>query len=54
MARSLSDLVNIHAEGIYKCNLNVKMNMIIKNMNCVELNTKIVTALLNTQTLKMI
>ena len=34
--------------------LNVKMNIITKNAKRVELNTKIVTAFLNTQTLKII
>ena len=30
------------------------MNIIIKNVKCVELNTKIATIFLNTQNLKMI
>ena len=34
--------------------LNVKMNLIINNVKRVELNTKIATDFLNTQTLKMI
>ena len=34
--------------------LNVNMDMIIKNAKHVELDTKIVSAVLNTQTLKMI
>ena len=34
--------------------LNVKMNMIIKNAKRVELNTNIVDAFLNTQTLNII
>ena len=34
--------------------LNVNMDMIIKNAKHVELDTKIVSAILNTQTLKMI
>ena len=34
--------------------LNVKMNIITKNAKRVELNTKIATAFLNTQTLKII
>ena len=34
--------------------LNVNMDMIIKIVKHVELNTKIVSAVLNTQTLKMI
>ena len=33
--------------------LNVKMNIIIKSLKCVELNLTIVTAFLNTQALKM-
>ena len=34
--------------------LNAKMNTIIKHAKCVELSTKIVSVVLNTQTLKMI
>ena len=34
--------------------LNVNTDMMIKNLKLVELNTKIVTAFLDTQTLKMI
>ena len=34
--------------------LNVNMDMIIKNVNHAELNTKIESAFLNTQTLKII
>ena len=34
--------------------LDVKMNMIIKNMKYVELNTKITTAFLKTKTLNLI
>ena len=34
--------------------LNANMVMIIKNVKCVELNTRIVSVVLNTQTLKMI
>ena len=34
--------------------LNVKADMIIKNVKLVELNTKIINAVLNTQTLNMI
>ena len=34
--------------------LNVKADMIIKNVKLAELNTKIINAVLNTQTLNMI
>ena len=34
--------------------LDVKMNMIIKNVKCVELNTKITIAFLKTKTLNLI
>ena len=50
MASSISNLVNYFAKGIHK----IKCNIIIKNMKLVELNTKIVSAFLNTQTLKII
>ena len=52
MASSLSNLVNIISlkESI---ELNVKVNIILKNAKRVELNTKIATALLNTKTLKI-
>ena len=50
MASSISNLVNNFAKGIHK----IKCNIIIKNMKLVELNTKIASAFLNTQTLKII
>ena len=52
MACSLSDLVNNLLEGIHK--LHVNTDKITKNVRLVELNTKITTAFLNTQTLKMV
>ena len=51
MARSLSNLANSIAEGTHE--LNVNMNIIINIIKGLE-NTKIVSAVLNTQTLKMI
>ena len=52
MAKSLSNLVNNLAEDIHKVNVNTVM--IIKNVKRVELNTKTVSAALNTEMLKMI
>ena len=51
MVSSLSNLVNKLAEGIHKIKCPDTM---IKKLDLVETNTKIVTAFLNTQTLKMI
>ena len=52
MGKSLSILVDNLAEGIHenKC----KQNMETQNSKRVELNTKIVSAVTNTETLKMI
>ena len=52
MARSLPNFVNNLAEGIHK----IKCKSEHDNKKCerVELNTKVATAFLNTQTLKMI
>ena len=52
MAWSLSNFVNNLAEGIHK----IKCESEHDNKKCerVELNTKVPTAFLNTQTLKMI
>ena len=52
MASSLSNLVDNLAKRIH--GLNVNMDITIKISKPVELNTKIVSAVLNTQTLKMI
>ena len=52
MASSLSNLVDNLAEGIHK--VKCKMNMKIKNMKRLKLNTKIVSVTSNTQTVKMI
>ena len=52
MATSLAKLADNLAEEILK--LNANMDTIIKNVVRVELNTKIVSAVLNTQMLKMI
>ena len=52
MASSLSRLADNFAEGIHEIKCN--MDMIIKNVNCVKLNTKIVSAALMTHTRKMI
>ena len=51
MASSLSNLVNNLAEFI---KLNINTDMIIKTVKLSELNTKFVSAALNTQVLKMI
>ena len=51
MARSLSNLANSIAKGTHE--LNVNMNIIINIIKGLE-NTKIISAVLNTQTLKMI
>ena len=48
MARSLSSLVDNLAERIHKIKLNI--DMIIKNVKCMKLNTKIVSDILNTET----
>ena len=48
--RSLSNLVNNFTEGVHKLTINI-MDVIIKNVKHVELNTKIARAVLNTQTL---
>ena len=53
MASSLSNLVNITLLKEFK-ELNIKKGMIIKYVKYVELNIKIVSVFLNTQTLKMI
>ena len=53
MASYLSNLVNL-AKGIHKPNLDVDTDIITKNVERVELNTKIVSAVLNTKTLKLI
>ena len=52
MASSLSSLVDNLGEGIHK--INVNMDMILKNVKRAESNLKLVSAALNTQTLKMI
>ena len=52
MASSLSNLVDNLAEGIHK--VKCKINMKIKNMKRLKLNTKIVSVTSNTQTVKMI
>ena len=52
MATSLAKLADNLAEEILK--LNANMDTIIKNVVRVELNTKIVSTVLNTQMLKMI
>ena len=52
MASSLSNLADNLAEGLHK--INMIINTIIKNAKLVELITKIVIAVLNTQMLKMI
>ena len=55
MARLLSNLVDNRATGIDNIELlNVNMDMIIKNVKNKKLNTKIVSAIWNIQTLKMI
>ena len=46
MTSSWSNLANSFAEEIHK--IRVKMNITIKNVKCVKLNTKIATAFLNT------
>ena len=51
MAGSLSNLVNNLAEGFLK--LYVNMNMMIKYVKLVKLNTNIASAFLNTQALKV-
>ena len=51
MASPLSNLVNNHAEGFIE--LNVNMEMIIKNVKHAELITKIVIAFLNPKTLEI-
>ena len=48
MTDSLSNLVNNLVQG------NVNMDTITKNVKLVDVDTKIATALLNTQFLKMI
>ena len=48
MARSLSSLADNLAERIHKIKLNT--DMIIKNVKCMKLNTKIVSDILNTET----
>ena len=52
MASSLLNVVDNLAEGIHK--KNADMYMILKNAKSMELNSKIVSAVLNTQTLRMI
>ena len=52
MTSSLSILVNNLTEGIHKTKLN--MDTMIKNVKLVELNTKIASVFLNTQTFKMV
>ena len=54
MGRSLSNRANNLAEGIHKIKCNNGHNDNKKNMKLAELNTKITTVFLNTQTLKMI
>ena len=49
MATLLSNLVNNLAEEIHKI---VNMHMMIKNLKFAELNTKIASVVLNTQTLQ--
>ena len=51
MASSLSNPVNNFAEGIHK--IKYKNEHDNKNVKRVELNTKIVSAFLNTKTLKI-
>ena len=51
MATSLSNLVDNLARFT---KLNLNMDMIMKNVTHVKLDTKIVRAVLNTQTLKII
>ena len=53
MEGSLSNLVDNLAEGIHKIKYKHGHDN-KKNVNYVELNTKIVSVVLNTQTLKMI
>ena len=50
MTSSLSNFVNNLAKGNHK----IELNIIRKYVKLVELNTKIVIAFLNTQTLKII
>ena len=52
MESSLSNFVDNLTKRIHKIKCN--LDMIIKNVNCVELNTKIVSAVLMTHTIKMI
>ena len=52
MARSLSDLADNLSERIHKINSN--MDMIIKTPKRMKLNTKIVSAIYITQTIKII
>ena len=52
MASSLSNAVDNIAEEINKIKCNCGHDNI--NVNCVELNTKIVSAVLDTPTLKLI
>ena len=49
MTSSLSNLVNDLAKGIHKIKCNTMKK---KNVKLAELNTKIATAFLNTQTFK--
>ena len=53
MKSSLSNLVNNLAEGVRKFECKNEHNN-KKNVKCVELNKKIATAFLNTQTLNII
>ena len=52
MVRPLSNLVDNLAEGIHK--IKCKHGHDNKNVKCVEFNTKILSAVLNMQMLKMI
>ena len=53
MASSLSTVVNNLAEGLHKI-IFLKIKIKIKDAKHVELNTKITTAFLNTQILKVV
>ena len=54
MATSLSSLFNNIAERIHENEGKLDKDTMIKNVKLAELNTKISTAFLNTETLKMI
>ena len=53
MATSLSSLFNNIAERIHENEGKLDKDTMIKNVKLAELNTKISTAFLNTETLKM-